>query len=99
DLAVARLEPGHGDPIDDAGAAINEYIDHRIERERQVLSAVLGGAGTIGGIVDVVYEGIPTGLRAAAVQQVAVQLKKLFDESAVWFEVGTAEERTEVRAR
>jgi len=99
DLGVARLEPGHGDAIDDAGAAINEYIEHRMEREQQVLAAVRGGAGTIGGIVDVVYEGIPVGLREAAVQQVAVQLKKLFDDSAVWFEVGTAEERTEVRAR
>lgn len=99
DLAVARLEPGHGDTIDDAGAVINEYIDHRIEREQQVLAAVRDGAGTIGGIVDVVYEGLPAGLREAAVQQVMVQLKKLFDDSAVWFDVGTAEERTEVRAR
>ncbi len=99
DLAVARLEPGHGDTIDDAGATINQYIDHRLERERQVLEAVRAGAGTIGGIVDIVYEGLVAGLRRAAVQQVAVQLRKLFDDSLVWFDVGSAEEQTSVRIR
>ncbi len=99
DLEVVRLEPGHGPAIDNAGALIAEYIEHRIERERQVLAAVVNGAGTIGDVVDVVYTDIPTGLRAAAVHQVSVQLKKLLDESAVWFEVGVAEEQTEVRPR
>ena len=99
DLDVVRLEPGHGPAIDDAGAVIEQYIEHRIERERQILDAVVNGAETIGDIVDVVYTDISTGLRAAALHQVSVQLKKLFDESAVWFEVGMAEEQTEVRAR
>ena len=99
DLGVARLEPGHGDSVDDAGRLIDDYIEHRIERERQILEAVRNGAGTIGQIVDVVYAGIPDGLRSAAVHQVAVQLKKLFDDSTVWFEQGLAEEQTEVRAR
>jgi glyoxylase-like metal-dependent hydrolase (beta-lactamase superfamily II) len=99
DLGVARLEPGHGDAIDDAGQAIDEYIAHRVEREVQIVDAVTNGAGTIGEIVDVVYAGLPAGLRAAAVHQVAVQLKKLLDDSVVWFEAGMAEEKTEVRAR
>lgn len=99
DLGVERLEPGHGDAIDDAGKAIDDYIEHRRERERQIVAAVTKGAGTIGEIVDVVYEGLPVGLRPAAVHQVAVQLRKLFDDSAVWFEAGMAEEKTEVRAR
>jgi len=99
DLGVENIEPGHGDAIDDAGQVINEYIDHRLEREVQIVDAVKHGAGTIGEIVDVVYEGIPGGLRPAAVHQVVVQLKKLLDDSVVWFEVGMAEEKTEVRAR
>ena len=60
---------------------------------------VVIGAGTIGDIVDVVYVGIPPGLRPAAVHQVAVQLKKPFDDCVVWYEQGLAEEQTEVRAR
>ena len=99
DLGVAKLEPGHGDAIDDAGQVINEYIDHRLERERQIVDALTKGAGTIGQVVDVVYADLPTGLRPAAVHQVIVQLKKLLDDSVVWFEVGMAEEKTEVRAR
>ncbi len=44
DLAVARLEPGHGDAMDDAASVIDDYIDHRLERERQILVAISGGA-------------------------------------------------------
>lgn len=99
DLGVRNLEPGHGDAIDDAGQVIDDYIEHRLKREVQIVEAVNNGAGTIGEIVDVVYAGIPGGLRPAAVHQVVVQLKKLSDDSAVWFEVGMAEEKTEVRAR
>ena len=99
DLGVAKLEPGHGDAIDDAGQVIEEYIDHRLKRERQIVHALADGAGTIGQIVDVVYADLPTGLRPAAVHQVIVQLKKLLDDSVVWFEAGMAEEQTKVRAR
>jgi len=99
DLGVTRLEPGHGAGIDDAGAAITEYIDHRLERERQIVVAVAEGAGTIGTIVDVVYVGIPAGLRHAAVHQVGVQLTKLSRDGAVSFTLGAAEEETEVRLR
>lgn len=94
DLGVGRLEPGHGDAIDDAGAAISDYIDHRLERERQLLAAIADGAGTVGEIVDAVYAAVPAGLRAAAVQQVRVQLIKLSREAAVTFD----DDRTE-RAR
>lgn len=97
DLGVARLEPGHGSAIDDAGAAIDDYIDHRHERERQIVASVGDGAGTIGDIVDVVYAGIPLGLRRAAIHQVGVQLTKLSRDGALTFAAGMAEEETEVR--
>lgn len=94
DLEVDRIEPGHGDAIDDAGAAVTGYIDHRLERERQLLAAVGDGANSVGQLVDVVYAGIPAGLRAAAVHQVQVQLTKLSRDGAVTFH----DDRTE-RAR
>ena len=97
DLGVERIEPGHGNAIDDAGAAINEYIDHRLARERQIVASVADGAGTVGDIVDVVYAGVPAGLRHAAIHQVGVQLAKLSRDGAVTFVVGMAEEETEVR--
>jgi glyoxylase-like metal-dependent hydrolase (beta-lactamase superfamily II) len=96
DLEVGRIEPGHGDAIDDAGATISEYIDHRLERERQIMDAVRNGAGTVGDIVDVVYTEVPIGLRHAAVHQVGVQLTKLLQDGAVTLSSGMAEEETRV---
>ena len=98
-LGVARIEPGHGSSIDDAGAVIDDYINHRLERERQLVEAIRAGAGTIGEILDVVYEDVPAGLRHAAVHQVGVQLRKLNRDGAVRFESGMAEEGTEVHLR
>jgi glyoxylase-like metal-dependent hydrolase (beta-lactamase superfamily II) len=98
DLAVHRIEPGHGDPMDDAAAAITEAIDHRLERERQIVRAVSDGATTIGDLVDVVYVGLPPALRAAAVHQMRVQLVKLSGDAAVWFDDDQTEQAT-VRPR
>lgn len=99
DLGVGRIEPGHGDAMDDAGATIAGYIDHRLERERQILNAVGAGAGTVGDIVDAVYEDVPFGLRHAAVHQVGVQLTKLLGDGAVTFPSGMADEEMEVHLR
>ncbi|MGI9529134.1 MAG: MBL fold metallo-hydrolase [Acidimicrobiia bacterium] len=98
DLGVERLEPGHGDAIDDAGTMITEYIDHRLSRERQLLDAISNGAGTVGDLVDVVYAEVPAGLRPAAVHQVRVQLTKLSRDAAVWFD-DTADDHAPVRVR
>jgi hypothetical protein len=98
DLGVTRLEPGHGDAIDDAGSVISEYIDHRLDRERQLLEAIGNGAGTVGDLVDVVYAEVPAGLRPAAAHQVRVQLTKLSRDAAVWFD-DTADELASVRLR
>jgi glyoxylase-like metal-dependent hydrolase (beta-lactamase superfamily II) len=99
DLEVARLEPGHGDAMDDAGAVINEYIDHRLEREQQILAAIAGGASSVGDIVDIVYVGIPTGLRDAATHQVGIQISKLFDDGAVSFDDRRLGDHTTIRLR
>jgi glyoxylase-like metal-dependent hydrolase (beta-lactamase superfamily II) len=93
DLGVERIEPGLGDAIDDAGAAITGYIDHRLEREAQIVRAIRDGAGTVGDVVDAVYAGVPSGLRPAALHQVEVQLAKLSREGAVSFVQGKADEK------
>jgi glyoxylase-like metal-dependent hydrolase (beta-lactamase superfamily II) len=96
DLGVGRIEPGHGDAMDDAGATISGYIDHRLERERQIVQAVRDGARTFDDIVDEVYETVPIGLRHAALHQVEVQVTKLLSDGAVTFSAGKADEETEV---
>ncbi len=99
DLEVTRLEPGHGDAMDDAAAVIAQYIDHRLEREVEIVAAVSNGARSIGEIVDVVYVGLPGGLRHAAVHQVGVQLVKLEGDGAVWFATESVGEKSAVRPR
>ena len=99
DLDLARLEPGHGNSMDDAAKVINDYIDHRLERERQIIAAIAGGASSIGDIVDIVYVDIPEGLRDAASQQVRVQISKLFDDGAVSFDDRRLGDHTTIRLR
>ena len=83
DLGVSRLEPGHGAAITDAGSAIDHYIEHRLERERQITEAIRSGAASVDDIVDVVYTDIPGDLRPAAAHQLVVQLRKLIDDGSV----------------
>lgn len=82
-LAITQIEPGHGDAIDDAGAVIDAYIEHRLRRERQIVEAIRSGASTIDEIVDAVYVEIPEVLRPAAAHQLGVQLEKLVAEGEV----------------
>jgi glyoxylase-like metal-dependent hydrolase (beta-lactamase superfamily II) len=83
DLGVDHIEPGHGEAMDDAGRVIEQYIEHRLMRERQIVDAVRSGASTLDDIVDVVYAEIPEPLRPAAAYQLEVQLRKLVDEGQV----------------
>lgn len=80
-LGAKRIRPGHGDMIEDAAAAIAEYIEHRRERERQIVAAVAAGANTPVAITEAVYAGIPPELIPAAAAQVRVQLEKLISEN------------------
>jgi hypothetical protein len=83
DLGVGHLEPGHGAPIDDAGRTIDEYIEHRLMRERQIVEAIRAGAATIDDIIDAVYAEVPEALRPAAAHQMKVQLDKLAGDGLV----------------
>src|SRR5690349_14843115 len=63
-LRLTRICPAHGDVIDEPRVAIDEYIAHRIERERQVLDALRQAPMRITEIVSTVYdlETLPPGL-------------------------------------
>jgi glyoxylase-like metal-dependent hydrolase (beta-lactamase superfamily II) len=87
-LGVARLEPGHGAPMDDAASVIADHIEHRLAREREIIKAMGGGATTIEDVVDSVYAFVPTDLRAVATHQVIVQMTKLQTDGEVRFSAG-----------
>lgn len=76
---VDRILPGHGPVIDDPGAVLIGYLDHRADRLDQVLQAVEQGAVTPREVVELVYQDVDEALWPAAELSVAAQLDYLRD--------------------
>jgi glyoxylase-like metal-dependent hydrolase (beta-lactamase superfamily II) len=76
-LRPTRLLPGHGPEVADAEAKLEEYRLHRLERERQIESAIAAGIKTVGDIRASVYGPLPAGLEAAADASVSAHLAHL----------------------
>jgi glyoxylase-like metal-dependent hydrolase (beta-lactamase superfamily II) len=78
-LRLTRLCPGHGDVIEEPRARIQDYIAHRVEREKQILGFLKTGPLKIPELVQLIYGGqeLPPGLVEAAGWQVHAQLLKL----------------------
>lgn len=95
-LRPVRIHPGHGPDIDDPIRVTREYIEHRLQRELQILAALRAGAATVGGVVEVVYGDVPRQLHPAAALSVGAHLRKLSDEGRVALPEGTAEWRSPV---
>jgi glyoxylase-like metal-dependent hydrolase (beta-lactamase superfamily II)/8-oxo-dGTP pyrophosphatase MutT (NUDIX family) len=78
DLGV--LFGGHGPAVATPYKKIDEYISHRLERERNILEAVRNGATTPKEIVSQVYTDVSTKAHAMAERAVLAHLEKLRDE-------------------
>ena len=79
-LRLRSIAPGHGHLIDDPNAVIDEYVRHRLERERQVLDAVVAGDHTTAEIVSRLYPDLVEELVIRARQTVHAHLRKLAAE-------------------
>ncbi|PKB84171.1 MAG: hypothetical protein BZY88_00770 [SAR202 cluster bacterium Io17-Chloro-G9] len=78
------LCPGHGQVLTNATARVQWYINHRQEREEQVLAAMAGGAATVDDMVRSVYpRNLRKNLRGAAGNNVRTHLQKLKEEGRV----------------
>jgi glyoxylase-like metal-dependent hydrolase (beta-lactamase superfamily II) len=75
--------PAHGPVATDATHYIDEYINHRQRRERQILDAIAERQLTISEIVSRVYVETPNHLRVAASGNVLHHLKKLLISESV----------------
>ena len=77
-LQAAALLPGHGDRIDDPQAVINWTINHRLQRESKVRSALEANPGlTSAELVPQVYEDVPEHLHGWAERSLLAHLLKL----------------------
>jgi glyoxylase-like metal-dependent hydrolase (beta-lactamase superfamily II) len=68
------LWPTHGPPITDVGPFVEAYRDHRLARERQILSELSAGGGSIAEMIPRLYRGVDKRLHAAAARSVLAHL-------------------------
>jgi glyoxylase-like metal-dependent hydrolase (beta-lactamase superfamily II) len=78
-----RIFPAHGPTREDAVSLIDEYITHRLERERQVIDAIRAGAQTVADMRRAIYPDLDPRLEGASEVQLAAHLIKLADEGVV----------------
>jgi glyoxylase-like metal-dependent hydrolase (beta-lactamase superfamily II)/8-oxo-dGTP pyrophosphatase MutT (NUDIX family) len=74
---------GHGPAVGGPREKIDEYIAHRLERERHILAAVRAGARTPAEIVARVYTDVHPRMHAMAERAVAAHLEKLSEDGLV----------------
>jgi glyoxylase-like metal-dependent hydrolase (beta-lactamase superfamily II) len=88
-LALTRLRlredfnvlcPGHGEIVWDAQEKLEEYINHRIDRENRLILALNDGLRTVPDLLAAVWPEVPEELREAATATLAAHLDKLDDE-------------------
>lgn len=76
-LAPARVLPAHGPVVDDPAALIQQYLDHRHQREVQVLTALESGYETVDAITGRIYANLADALAPMARETVLAHLVKL----------------------
>jgi ribonuclease/clavin/mitogillin len=81
--APQRIYPAHGPRIDEGVAKIRAYIEHRLEREGQILAALAEGLERVSEVVALVYAAYPSVLHGAAGSSVSAHLLKLEREGRV----------------
>jgi len=79
-LDLDVLCPGHGPYVWDPTAKLDEYIAHRLERERLLLEALDAGARDTDELLDRAWSDAPTELRPVAALSLQAHLEKLRDE-------------------
>jgi glyoxylase-like metal-dependent hydrolase (beta-lactamase superfamily II) len=79
-LGPDRLYPGHGPVVDDPAAKLDEYIAHRLERERRIVAALEAGARSEDELLAAAWDEVPAALRLPAGWTLQAHLDKLRDE-------------------
>ena len=82
-LAPRTIYPGHGPIVLGGTAKLDEYLEHRLERERLLLEALASGARTEGELLDRAWADVPPDLRFGAAWTLRAHLAKLAEERRV----------------
>jgi glyoxylase-like metal-dependent hydrolase (beta-lactamase superfamily II) len=84
----AILYPTHGNPVTDPAPFLAAYLQHRLDREEEVLAQVRAGNRYVADIVSVLYADVREELHRAAGRSVLSHLAKLVGEGRVAVEGG-----------
>lgn len=79
-LDLQTLCPGHGPFVWRPREKIDEYLEHRLDRERWLLEALAAGARTRDQMLDAAWPEVPRALRPAAGLTLEAHLEKLGEE-------------------
>ena len=79
-LDLDVIAPGHGPYVWDPAAKLDEYVAHRLERERLLLDALAAGARTTDDLLDRAWSDAPSELRPVAALSLQAHLDKLREE-------------------
>lgn len=80
ELDLGWICPGHGPVVADPRAKLDEYIAHRLDRERMLLAALDAGARSRDALLDAAWPDAPQDLRFAAALTLEAHLEKLEEE-------------------
>jgi glyoxylase-like metal-dependent hydrolase (beta-lactamase superfamily II) len=80
ELDLDVICPGHGPYIEDPRAKLDEYIEHRLDRERRLVAALDSGLREPDELLDEVWSDVPAELRPAAALTLQGHLEKLREE-------------------
>lgn len=84
------LWPTHGGPIMNPKVYIGQYLQHRLDREAQILQCLADNVTTIAGMVAILYSGVRFELHRAAGRSVLSHLIKLIGDGRVVVADGSA---------
>jgi glyoxylase-like metal-dependent hydrolase (beta-lactamase superfamily II) len=79
-LPLEVLCPGHGPYVRDPAAKLDEYIEHRLARERRLVEALDAGLRTRDELLGSAWSDAPAELRDIAALSLASHLEKLAEE-------------------
>ena len=69
--------PTHGTQIDDPHDLVNKYIEHRNNREDQIIKVIKSGSSMISEMVKIIYSDVDPGLHPAASMSTLAHLNRL----------------------
>jgi glyoxylase-like metal-dependent hydrolase (beta-lactamase superfamily II) len=82
-LDPALIAPGHGPLVRDPLAKLDEYVEHRRMRERNLVNALAGGPASVEELVSHLYADVDPDLHDLARGSILAQLAKLESEGRV----------------